>query len=138
MASLDVDSIRHALATAQSNGYRFVRIKSGEESFRGVLSDSEFESPDVPSLAVAEIPEGQPANCELDVRAPCVGYFQEATTPVSVRSTLEPGAVLGVINALGIKNDVTTKKGGEVLEILVKNNDPVEFGQVIARLKVNA
>ncbi len=138
MASLDVDTIRHALATAQSHGYSFVRIKSGEESFRAVLKDAVSEMHEVPSLAVAEISESHPASSDIDVKAPCVGYFQEASSPVSVGLKLEPGSVLGVINALGIKNDVTTKKGGEVLEILVKSNDPVEFGQVIARLKVTA
>ena len=135
MPGLDPDTIRHALTTARRNGFRQVRIKSEGEQFRAVLDEVEVAE-ESHGLAVADLINSEPKELVADIKAPCVGYFQEAPE-LQVGQSLEAGAAVGTITALGLRNEVTCKKGGKITEVLVSNNQPVEFGQVIAKVKLS-
>jgi acetyl-CoA carboxylase biotin carboxyl carrier protein len=84
-------------------------------------------------LAHAEMAEA----AQAEVPAPCVGYFKPLAKPIKEGQTVKVGDVLGQIIALGLPNDVESTVGGEIMEILVKDGDPVQFGQTIARVKVS-
>ena len=134
MPGLDTDTIRHALTTAREHGFVQIRLKSGDESFRAVV-EPQVENEEAPSMALAEILIDGPQDQATEIKAPCVGYFQGGTEELKVDDQLETGEVVGVINALGLKNDVIAKKGGRIVEVCVTPNQPVEYGQVIARVK---
>jgi biotin carboxyl carrier protein len=38
--------------------------------------------------------------------------------------------------ALGLPNEIESSFSGEIVEVCVKANDPVQYGQIIARIKV--
>ena len=44
-------------------------------------------------------------------------------------SEVKPGDVLCIIEAMKMMNQIESDKAGRVVSILVKNGDPVEFGQ---------
>ncbi len=70
----------------------------------------------------------------VEIRAPMVGTFYRAPTPeappyVEVGQTVEPGQVICIIEAMKLMNEIKSEIRGKVLEILVDNTEPVEFGQ---------
>ncbi len=68
------------------------------------------------------------------VKAPIVGTFYESAGPgkapfVTVGSKVKKGDVLCIIEAMKIMNEVVSEFDGEVVEILVENEQLVEYGQ---------
>lgn len=135
MPELDGDTIRHALTVAREHGFRTVRLKCEDMSFRAVLeADAQLvdaESEDEPQSA----PAG-PATKALI--APMVGYFRFASGSLKPGDAVTADSPAGTILALGITNEVSFPASGEVTEVLVSDGDAVEFGQVIARIEVKA
>ena len=65
-----------------------------------------------------------------------VGTFYSSPSPgaepfVQVGSKIKTGDVLCIIEAMKIMNELTSETNGVVKEILVKENQTVEFGQVL-------
>ena len=44
-------------------------------------------------------------------------------------------SVLCIIEAMKVMNEIKAEQGGEILEILVENGEPVEFGQPLFLIK---
>ena len=70
------------------------------------------------------------------VTAPMVGTFYGAPAPgakpfVEIGSEVKPGDVLCIIEAMKMMNQIESDKAGRVVSVLVKNGDPVEFGQTL-------
>src|SRR5688500_2120081 len=68
------------------------------------------------------------------VTAPMVGTFYSADTPgatafVDIGSEVNVGDTLCIIEAMKMMNQIESDKAGRVTAVLVKNGDPVEFGQ---------
>lgn len=82
--------------------------------------------------AAAEKPLAAPA--ENVVTAPMVGTFYSAPAPgakpfVEIGSEVKVGQTLCIIEAMKMMNQIESDKEGRVTAILVKNGEPVEFGQ---------
>jgi acetyl-CoA carboxylase biotin carboxyl carrier protein len=74
------------------------------------------------------------------VTAPMVGTFYRASAPgeapfVEVGSRVGVGQPLCILEAMKLMNELESEFSGEVVEILVENGTPVEFGQVLMRIK---
>lgn len=70
----------------------------------------------------------------VEIRAPMVGTFYRAPAPesppyVEVGQVIEPGQVICIIEAMKLMNEIKSEVKGKILEILVDNAEPVEFGQ---------
>ena len=70
----------------------------------------------------------------VEIKAPMVGTFYRAPTPeappyVEVDQVIEPGQVICIIEAMKLMNEIKSEIEGKILEILVDNSEPVEFGQ---------
>lgn len=75
----------------------------------------------------------------VEVVAPVVGTFYRAPGPddeafVNVGDRIRTGQVVCIIEAMKIMNEIEAEVAGEVVEILVDNAEPVEFGQVLMRV----
>ncbi len=132
MPSLDLDLVRHALRTAQNRGYREVEMALGEDYFHGVLSVAR-------SLAETSEPKHDEVDSGPDlplqvITSPLVGYYREGRTPLSAGTRVARGDHVGVIVALGLANDVESMVEGEVVEVLVKPGQAVQYGQELARV----
>jgi acetyl-CoA carboxylase biotin carboxyl carrier protein len=76
----------------------------------------------------------------LEVTAPMVGTFYRAPGPgespfVEVGSRISVGQAVCILEAMKLMNELESEVSGEVVEILVDNGTPVEFGQVLMRVK---
>ena len=76
----------------------------------------------------------------VEVTAPMVGTFYRAPGPeeppfVEIGSKISVGQAVCILEAMKLMNELESEVSGEVIEILVENGTPVEFGQVLMRLK---
>lgn len=74
-----------------------------------------------------------------DITSPMVGTFYRAPAPdapsyVEVGDKIAPGDTLCIIEAMKLMNELDAEISGEIVEILVENAQPVEFGQVLFRV----
>ena len=52
-----------------------------------------------------------------------------------IRDRINVGQTVCILEAMKLMNELESEVGGEVVEILVDNGTPVEFGQVLMRVK---
>lgn len=86
-----------------------------------------------PSYPYFELPV-EPPDLTAVVTAPVVGIFREGGTAIRVGDSVPSGTTLGSIESMKILNPVVAAVGGEVVEVLVEDGHPVEFGQHLYRL----
>lgn len=72
----------------------------------------------------------------VEIKAPMVGTFYRAPSPeapayVETGEVIEVGQVICIIEAMKLMNEIKAEIKGRILEILVDNAEPVEFGQVV-------
>ena len=92
-----------------------------------------------PEPALAS-PAAAPASNLVDIVAPIVGTLYAASGPdappfVKIGDRVQAGSVLCIIEAMKLMNEIEAEVGGVVREILVKNEEPVEYGQALFRLE---
>ena len=74
------------------------------------------------------------------IRSPFVGTYYESPAPgadvfVKVGQQVTVGQTLCIVEAMKLMNEIEADKAGEIAEILVSNEDPVEFDQPLFLLK---
>ncbi|MEM7047433.1 MAG: acetyl-CoA carboxylase biotin carboxyl carrier protein [Pseudomonadota bacterium] len=100
-------------------------------------------APAVDSAAQPVAPPG-PAETPVDeakvIRSPMVGTVYLAPNPeaenfVKVGDTIEPGQTVMIIEAMKIMNQINAEVGGVVDSIDIANAAPVEYGEILIRLR---
>ncbi len=81
-----------------------------------------------------------PASHLTEVTAPIVGTFYaspgpDAPTFVKVGDRVQAGTVLCIIEAMKLMNEIEAEAAGVVREVLVRDTEPVEYGQTLFRLE---
>jgi acetyl-CoA carboxylase biotin carboxyl carrier protein len=148
---MDIRKVKKLIELLEESGVSEIEIKEGEESVRisrhptGTMHAYQapmvYAPPHPPAAhggapaAAAGVPAAKPAPApDQTVTAPMVGTFYSAPAPgakafVELGSEVKPGDVLCIIEAMKMMNQIECDKAGRVVSILVKNGDPVEFGQ---------
>lgn len=80
-----------------------------------------------------------PVADHLEVVAPIVGTYYGSPSPdappfVQVGDRVKVGQVLCIIEAMKLMNEIEAEVAGTVVELLVRNEDPVEYGQPLLRI----
>ena len=146
---MDIRKVKKLIELLEESGIAEIEIKEGEESVRisrqGATAMPTFAAPMyAPPLGMPGAPPVAPPAATIAappahspdkaVTAPMVGTFYAAPAPgakafVELGSEVKPGDVLCIIEAMKMMNQIESDKAGRVVSILVKNGDPVEFGQ---------
>ena len=104
-------------------------------------------APANPAVPAAETSEPAPAEASVSpvaegavVESPLVGVAYLSISPdkpafVAVGDTVKKGQTLMIIEAMKVMNEIPAPHDGIVTEVLVANEDVVEFGQGLVRLK---
>ncbi len=102
------------------------------------LSAPVAAAPATPSVA----PPAAPAvrSDLVEITAPMVATFYRAPSPgdpafVELGARINVGQTVCILEAMKLMNELESEVSGEVVEILVENGTPVEFGQVLMRVK---
>ena len=93
-------------------------------------------APAVAPQASAQAPAAKEEVKGKAITSPMVGTFYAASSPdaapfVEVGSTVNVGDVVCIIEAMKLMNEIKAEQAGKVVQICVKNGDPIEFGQVL-------
>ena len=75
-----------------------------------------------------------------EITSPMVGTFYRAAAPgedpfVEVGNIIKVGQTICILEAMKLMNEIESEFNAEIVEILVENGTPVEFGQVLMRVK---
>ena len=75
-----------------------------------------------------------------EIISPMVGTFYRAAAPgeepfVEVGNNVKVGQTICILEAMKLMNEIESEFNAEIVEILVENGTPVEFGQVLMRVK---
>ena len=79
----------------------------------------------------------------VTITSPIVGTFYRSPSPdadayVEEGDYVKKGQVLCIVEAMKLMNEIESEVAGEVMEILVQNGEPVEFGQALLRVRPSA
>jgi acetyl-CoA carboxylase biotin carboxyl carrier protein len=83
-----------------------------------------------------------PASNLVEIKSPMVGTFYAASSPdsepyVSSGTVVGEDGVVCIIEAMKVMNEIKAECSGTIVETCVKNAQPVEYGQVLFRVKPN-
>jgi acetyl-CoA carboxylase biotin carboxyl carrier protein len=153
---MDIRKVKKLIELLEESGIAEIEISEGEESVRisrypagggnaapivhyapapmapmAAAPQATLAAPVAAPAAAAPAPA---AKADHTVTAPMVGTFYSAATPgakafVDIGSEVNVGDTLCIIEAMKMMNQIESDKAGRVTAILVKNGDPVEFGQ---------
>jgi acetyl-CoA carboxylase biotin carboxyl carrier protein len=92
----------------------------------------------VTTAAMAPVVEAPPAIDKkwVEIKSPMVGTFYRAPNPdeppfTAVGDRVANGQTVCIIEAMKLMNEIEAEVAGQVMEILVENGQPVEFGQTL-------
>jgi len=96
----------------------------------------------IPVVAEPEVPQvAPPGRSDLtEITSPMVGTFYRASAPgeepfVEIGNNVKVGQTICILEAMKLMNEIESEFNAEIVEILVENGTPVEFGQVLMRVK---
>jgi acetyl-CoA carboxylase biotin carboxyl carrier protein len=89
--------------------------------------------------AAPAAPEPEVDKNWVDITSPMVGTFYRAPAPgeppfAEIGDPIGKGQTVCIIEAMKLMNEIEAEASGKVMEILVENAQPVEYGQVLMRL----
>jgi acetyl-CoA carboxylase biotin carboxyl carrier protein len=146
----DVKTIRLLVALMSRNDLSEIDLRNGEQRIRlrrgpqqTVLPSALFPaplapaSPQAPSAAAQSADAAKPATkLTIPIKSPTPGTFYAASKPgappfVQVGTRVTPTTVVCMIEAMKLFNEITADCTGVISEILVENQQPVEYGQAL-------
>ena len=111
---------------------------------QATAAHSQLASAPSAQAAVAAVPAAQAATPAasglLEVRAAMLGTFYGAPKPgaapfVGIGTKVEPDTVIGIIEVMKLMNSVSAGITGEIVEVLVRDGELVEFEQPLMRVR---
>jgi acetyl-CoA carboxylase biotin carboxyl carrier protein len=149
---MTIEEIRELINIVNESGVAELEVQRGDNRVRIRRTQREsrvgFTAVDSHAPAPAVAPPGappaptaaakppEPSEDELLVKSPIVGTFYEASSPsnppfVRVGETVQPGAVLCIIESMKLMNEIEAEIAGVVTSKLVTNGQPVEYGEAL-------
>lgn len=151
---VNISEVKDLMAQFDQSSLREFSFKTGEAEL--TFSKNEYTSPVVPQQA-SQAPAAAPVEVAAsdseetvvdtdifaegdEVTSPLVGVAYLAPAPdkpafVSVGDSVKKGQTLLIIEAMKVMNEIPAPNDGIVTEIMVNNEDVVEFGQGLVRIK---
>ena len=106
------------------------------------ISNQKTINDNLPAVNEPEAPQvAPPGRSDLtEITSPMVGTFYRAAAPgeepfVEIGNNVKVGQTICILEAMKLMNEIESEFNAEIVEILVENGTPVEFGQVLMRVK---
>ena len=140
---MNLNEIKDLMAQFDQSSLKEFSYKNGTDEL--VFSKNEAsqapQAQTTPAVEVVSESSASESVAEGDlVESPLVGVAYLAAGPdkpnfVSVGDTVKKGQTLVIIEAMKVMNEIPAPKDGVVTEILVENEEMVEFGKGLVRIK---
>lgn len=97
--------------------------------------------PGAPAGIAQQAAPAQPSNI-VDVKAPMVGTFYRSPSPdsdpfVEVGAQVNHDTTVCIIEAMKVMNEIHAEVSGKIVEVLVENGQPVEYGQPLFKVELD-
>ena len=98
------------------------------------------EATQIRAPQVRPVSEPQPEEDLVEIKSPLVGTFYATPSPdsdpyVEVGSHVDVQAVICIVEAMKVMNEIKAEVSGTIAEILVTNGQAVEYGQVLFKIR---
>lgn len=112
-----------------------VSLSFGNDKPKFVQSNSTETTPSLPSIS---IPQQESVK---DIVSPAVGIFERSNPRtgeyyIKLRDIIKVGQIIGHVLVLGVRHDVIADVSGKIVDILIEDEQPIEYGQPIIRLEI--
>jgi oxaloacetate decarboxylase (Na+ extruding) subunit alpha len=112
---------------------RLKKASNPSENYSGPILIERSKSA-LPEVSSSGAKAQEKSSNTLEIKAPMVGTFYRSPSPeappyVEVGQIIEAGQVVCIIEAMKLMNEIKSEVKGKLVEILVENTEPVEFGQ---------
>lgn len=122
-----------------------IKLKRGS-SEAPIIPTIEYTQSQIPSQNIPstkEVAKEQISLKTVEIKSPMVGTFYRAPSPeaapfVETGAEIEVGQVICIIEAMKLMNEIKSEIKGRVIEVLVENAEPVEFGQPLFLIEPTA
>jgi len=156
--ALDIKLVEKLVALMNANDLTEVSIEDDDNKIR--LKKAGADAPAAPAPVVVSAPMAAPVAAPVAgapaaapaagaapavdngtyIRSPIVGTFYRAPSPddppfCSAGDKVTTDSVVCIVEAMKVMNEIKADCLGEVLEVLVENGEPVEFGQPLFSVK---
>jgi acetyl-CoA carboxylase biotin carboxyl carrier protein len=154
---LDLKDIKDLIALMRKNDLSVFKME--KDGFKITLKRGNDFQPIITAPAPVALPGGlpvaapsaspesaPPASAEAkpsdlkEITSPMVGTFYASPSPeappyAEVGTAISPGTVVCIIEAMKVMNEIKAEIAGTVVEVVAENGKPVQFGQVLFRVK---
>jgi oxaloacetate decarboxylase alpha subunit len=125
----------------ERSGVKVRLRKGGDVTFHPAMPRMEYPPATIvapaipePQIPVAEKRPEPAAKNQIKVTSPIVGTFYRASSPdkppyVEDGDFVKKGQILCIIEAMKLMNEIESETAGKIVQILVENGQPVEYGQ---------
>ena len=149
---MNEERIRRLIKLVEESEIAELEIRSGDTEIRirkfGQAPPEHAATPSAP----LPVPVTPPAPLGLQpevhgdlhtITSPMVGTFYRAPAPdaepfVEVGGAVQVGHPLCIIEAMKLMNEIESDVEGSVVEVLVENGQPVEYGQPLFRIETGS
>ena len=132
--------IKRNLSVSNQSTNNLITFANSEEQISPAQKVSnEDVATTINASETAQVPP--PGRSDLtEITSPMVGTFYSAAAPgedpfVELGSSIKVGQTICILEAMKLMNEIESEFNAEIVEILVENGTPVEFGQVLMRIK---
>lgn len=143
---LDIENCHLKLDKSDTRRYegtetsRIVENAPKEPSY--ILEKNNFSETALTSEKLEKTEDAEDDENITFVKSPIVGTFYDAPSPdsesyVKVGTKVKEGDILCIIESMKLMNEIEAEESGEVVEILVKNGEMVQYGDPIFKIRRN-
>ncbi len=141
----DLDQLRELLTILSQTDIAELTLKSGDFELtvrKGERGGQAIPPATQPRTATPSSSESSTLAIEkkgIEVVSPMVGTFYRSPTPddlpfAELNDVISRGQTVCIIEAMKLMNEIEAEVDGRIIEILVQNGEPVEYGQPLMRI----
>ncbi len=152
---MDLRKIKKLMELLEESGLAEIEVKEGEESIKlsrasqvqqPIINTQTLDAPVVNDKADNKLNNQKSEDTSSQISdgdtidSPMVGTFYRAASPdskpfVEKGQKVNKGDTVCILEAMKMMNQVTAEQTGTIIEILVEDSEPVEFGQPLFIIK---
>jgi acetyl-CoA carboxylase biotin carboxyl carrier protein len=127
----------------EKDGFR-LKLQKGPATQAAAAASPAVASPSKTETPISETTPTTPQSVESpllrEIVSPMVGTFYRSGSPdgppfVDVGKTVTEDTVVCIIEAMKVMNEIKAETGGVIAEVVAENGKPVQFGQVLFRVR---
>lgn len=117
-----------------------ISVKKNNQVVKEVVKENTIETTENSrQTTIVKENEEQNEDCKI-IKSPMVGTFYSKSSPtanpfVKVGDKVKKGQVLCILEAMKLMNEIESEYDGEIVEVCVKDDEMVEFGQALFKIR---